>query len=187
VNRSAVARIAGIAAQVVRTDQFGAPTYEIIVPDDAVTAVWDRLAAAGAAPSGQTAFDAYRIGSGIGMPGTDFDDRANPLEAGLLPLIDFVKGCYVGQEVIARLVTYDKVQRQFVRLSSDGELRTIDELIVDGRSVGRITSVSTVPGETGTIALAYLRNEHATNGAVVSTGAGVAAVVKQITALEAAL
>ena len=59
-----------------------------------------------------------RIEAGIPGPEAELNDRVNPLEAGLEEFVSFTKGCYVGQEVIARLDTYDKVQRRLVHLDA---------------------------------------------------------------------
>ena len=86
-------------------------------------------------------YEEYRVLHGI--PGFlhELSTSYNPLEAGLLPLVSFTKGCYIGQEVVARLDTYKKVQRRLVRLKIEELPEELPEKIYcDGRECGSITS-----------------------------------------------
>ena len=69
----------------------------------------------------------------------------NPLEAGLKEFVSFTKGCYVGQEVVARLDTYDKVQKRLVGLQWDADSAPERgaKLVLDGKQVGVVTSAAT--------------------------------------------
>ena len=84
-------------------------------------------------------FENIRISLGFPKFGTELTEEFNPLEAGLIDHISFNKGCYIGQEVVARLNTYDKVQRKLVKLSWDGLLEG-NEIFSGGKVVGVITS-----------------------------------------------
>tara|TARA_Y100000817_G_scaffold76724_1_gene59051 strand:+ start:492 stop:1385 length:894 start_codon:yes stop_codon:yes gene_type:complete len=84
-------------------------------------------------------FENIRISLGYPKFGTELTEEFNPLEALLINHISFNKGCYIGQEVVARLNTYDKVQRQMVKLSSDTKLQ-LGDLKFRGNIVGKITS-----------------------------------------------
>jgi folate-binding protein YgfZ len=96
----------------------------------------------------------WRIESGIPRWGREIDDRILPAEAGLDEThISFSKGCYPGQEPIARQRHRGKVNRKLRVLEIDGEAEPGDALSLDGKNVGRITSA--VPG----VALAYVRVE----------------------------
>ena len=96
-------------------------------------------------------------------------DDFNPLEAGLIGCIDFAKGCYIGQEVIARLDTYRKVQKYLVKLAFDPGVSVTQgtTLIQEGRAVGRVTSAASIPTTGDTVALAYVRAKNAVPGAVL--------------------
>ena len=85
-------------------------------------------------------FENIRISLGYPKFGTELTEEFNPLEALLIDHISFNKGCYIGQEVVARLNTYDKVQRQMVKLSGETELQ-LGDLKFQGNVVGKITSV----------------------------------------------
>ena len=87
-------------------------------------------------------YNHLRIDAGEPAYGSELTEEFNPLEAGLLPYISFNKGCYIGQEVVARLNTYDKVQRKLVKFkwdSVDYELsgKAIED---EDRVVGVMTS-----------------------------------------------
>jgi tRNA-modifying protein YgfZ len=96
----------------------------------------------------------WRIESGIPRWGREIDDRILPAEAGLDEThVSFSKGCYPGQEPIARQRYRGKVNRKLRVLEIEGDAAPGDELLLDGKKVGRITS--TVPG----VALGYVRVE----------------------------
>ncbi len=84
-------------------------------------------------------FENLRISLGYPKFGNELTEDFNPLEALLIDHISFNKGCYIGQEVVARLNTYDKVQRQLVQISSNHPL-SIGEIEFEGKTVGIITS-----------------------------------------------
>jgi len=103
---------------------------------------------------GEEELERWRIESGIPRWGHEIDDRILPAEAGLDEThISFSKGCYPGQEPIARQRHRGKVNRKLRVLEIDGEAARGDELLLDGKKIGRITSA--VPG----LALGYVRVE----------------------------
>ena len=99
-------------------------------------------------------FERWRIEAGIPRWGAELDDGVLPAEAGLERThVSFSKGCYPGQEPIARQHYRGKVNRRLRILDVEGDAAPGDELTLDGKTVGRITSA--VPG----VALGYLRTE----------------------------
>jgi tRNA-modifying protein YgfZ len=103
---------------------------------------------------GDEELERWRIESGIPQWGSEIDERILPAEAGLDEThISFSKGCYPGQEPIARQRYRGKVNRKLRVLDVEGEAEPGDELQLDGKTVGRITSA--VKG----VALAYVRVE----------------------------
>jgi len=145
----------------------GHPAVLLLVPEAAVEAAFDDLLAAGAVAVGQTAFESLRIASGLPEPFHELTEERNPLEAGLRSAVCFTKGCYVGQEVIARLNTYDKVSRRLVhlRLAGGEPARPGDELLHEGRAVGTISSVDASPDVEACAALGFVKRAHARSGA----------------------
>lgn len=104
-------------------------------------------------------YEMERILSGMGAFQKEINDAFNPLEAGLLHLIDFKKGCYIGQEVIARLDSYNKVQKRLMGFASNDHIPEGSVLIQETKEIGLVTSM--YHSDSGTIGLAYIRSEYA--------------------------
>lgn len=119
-----------------------------------------------------SAWEHLRIEQGRPMPGHELTDDYNPLEAGLWHTISFNKGCYIGQETIARLDTYNGVKQQLwgIQLSEPVEAGTV--VTLDDAKVGVVTSVS------DRIGLAYIRTKAGGAGLRVQAGAASAEVVE---------
>lgn len=154
---------------------LGWPGYTLFGPMAHAAEVWQRCGQAGAFPAGEQLWERWRIQQGRPMPGTELTDEVNPLEAGLWHTLSFDKGCYIGQETIARLNTYRGVKQQLwgLRLSqwaAPGEILYRDE-----EKVGRLTSV--VETEAGVLGLGYLRTKAGGEGLTVTVGAAKAQVV----------
>ena len=99
-----------------------------------------------------------RITAGTPAWGKEIDDRVLPAEAGLTErAVSFTKGCYPGQEPIARLHYRGHANRGLRVLALDGLPELESELVYEGKTVGRITSAAA--GENGAVALAYVRRE----------------------------
>lgn len=115
---------------------------------------------------GETAYDIYRVEQGIPAAPNEINDDYNPNEAGLLEYIDFKKGCYIGQEVIARLDTYDKVQRSVkgVVFNDEAGQEQYSLFNGDGNESGKVTSVVYSFSCKKNIGLGYIRNTHLQNG-----------------------
>ena len=118
---------------------------------------------------GETAYEKFRIEKGIPKAPNEINDLYNPYETGLIDEVNFTKGCYIGQEVIARLDTYDKVQRTLCGVFINSEEIPKDNLFLhDGnREVGNITSVTFSPSLKANIGMAYIKKEFNENGKTV--------------------
>jgi len=106
-------------------------------------------------------YEVKRIEYGIPAFGKEMSDLTNPLECGLNQYISFTKGCYIGQEVIARLDTYDKISKHMIGVKSDIAIpmtETIGEIkiTVDNKECGFVTS-SAVSNEFGNIGLGFVK------------------------------
>ena len=142
------------------------PRYWLITGPDAAGGLWRHLTEHGAAPVGATAMDSVRVNFGVPEYGPELGEPYNPLEAGLIGSVDFAKGCYIGQEVIARLDSYKKVQKYLVSLRfADASVSPGDTLLQDGKSVGQVTSVAPMPSESALNGLGYVKAAAATPGA----------------------
>ena len=154
----------GLKGWMVRMDVGEFPGFQVLVENGDKQALLEKLSAHGATSVDREAWEAFRIRSGAPVYGKELGESRNPLEAGLIGAIDFTKGCYIGQEVIARLDTYEKVQRALVSLRVGGSWEEGDVLKVDGRRVGEITSLATVSGDGDGVGLGYVRLPEATVG-----------------------
>ncbi len=152
----AEARVDEVPATVFRSDFLGRSEFDFIV------ALTEGPALAGILESRAgyaypAALEPLRIERGIPAFGSELNEDRNPLEAGLVESISFNKGCYVGQEVVARLNTYDKVQRRLAILAwQDGTVAPGDEVFASSEQVGIVTSVSAHPRD-GSVGLAYVK------------------------------
>ncbi|MGF1570112.1 MAG: YgfZ/GcvT domain-containing protein [Nodosilinea sp.] len=144
------------------------PGYTLLVPRAEAEGLRQRLTTAGAIPAGKNLWQQLRISQGRPAPGAELTEDYNPLESGLWQAISFDKGCYIGQETIARLNTYQGVKQQLwgLRLSAAVEPGTPIEL--DNVKIGLITSVATTPP--GILALGYIRTRAGGAGLAVTAG-----------------
>ena len=154
------------------------PGLRTFGPPAAVEALWQCLAAAGARPIGAATWEILRVEQGLPLLGRELTQNYNPWEAGLGRAIHLDKGCYIGQEVIARLDTYDKIKQHLVglRLSATELPPTGQPLRAGARQVGLITSAVHSPS-LGPIALAYVRRSACAEGTALDAGGAPATVV----------
>lgn len=104
---------------------------------------------------GSTDLETYRIIKGIPRWGAELTENHNPLEAGLNSLISWTKGCYVGQEVIARLDTYKRVQQHLVTCVLSGSWMKLSRIYLGQIEVGGLTSIAQYDDKT--YAIGYVR------------------------------
>lgn len=131
------------------------PSYLILAPSEAGETLEENLAERGAIRLSNEQVELLRIEAGI--PGTmELTPDYTPYELGLGDWVSETKGCYTGQEVLARQVTYDKITRQLVQLSAESPFAQAREVFADDKVVGRITSVTLSPNF-GPLALAVVK------------------------------
>jgi aminomethyltransferase len=111
------AAISGAAVALLRGGPLEPAAWIVVAPVDAVDAI--RQAFAGLPALDPQTVEVLRVEAGLPLWGRELNDDVTPLETGLLPAINFNKGCYTGQEVIARQTNYDKVTRNLVGLELD--------------------------------------------------------------------
>ncbi len=159
--------IAGRAVRVIRTAD--PPGVDVLCAAADREVVQSALVEAGAQAVSEAAAEIVRVEHGRPRYGVDLDDTVIPQEAGLNErAVSFTKGCYVGQETVARLHYKGKPNRHLRGLRLSGPARSGEELGLGGRPVGRLGSVVLSPA-LGPIALALVRRE-AEPGAIVSVG-----------------
>jgi len=136
-------------------------------------------------------YETLRIESGIPKYGVDMDETTIVPELGLDGLISYNKGCYIGQEIIARIHFRGHVAKRLTGLVINGDLglaadaggtpavQSMELLSPDGKPAGRITSATSSPKLEKTIALAYVRYDYLADGTELMVGE-VSAIVKDL-------
>jgi tRNA-modifying protein YgfZ len=175
------AAFGGDAAIVTRISDPGESGYDVYVDRGRRDALVAALRTVVPAELDETSAEAIRIEAGIPRFGVDMNEQTIPLEAGIESrAISFDKGCYVGQEMIARILHrgLGRVVRKLVGLTFDAaEPPSAGALVqADGREIGRVTSSTWSPALDRPIALAYVHRDFATAGTSVSIGVTPGAV-----------
>jgi folate-binding protein YgfZ len=178
---SAMAPVGGYEVTVCRTDRLKTASFDLHFPGSIREAVESALRNAGAVPvSGATA-EALRIEAGEPRHGAEMDESLLPPEIPALVsrAISYTKGCYVGQETIARIKTYGHVNRELRGLlpSGDEVPEPGTELTAEGKKVGSITSSCLSPAFGVPIALGFVKRQHFEPGTVLTFEGGTAKVV----------
>ena len=153
------------------------PCVHVIGPDARRGEIVTRLRDAGAAPISIDGYEAIRIESGIPAHPGELSDERNPWEARLDGSISLLKGCYIGQEVVARLDTYKKVHRALARfeLARDAPLPAADriELSVAGRKAGYVSGLAALPGSELLVGIGYVAGDLVDGDAELGYDGGV--------------
>jgi folate-binding protein YgfZ len=168
------AEIDGVGVRLVVTD-LG---VDVLCDAPQTERVAAALRARGAVAVSEAAAEALRVETGRPRYGIDLDDSVIPQEAGLNErAVSFTKGCYVGQETVARLHYRGKPNRRLLGLRLSGAASPGDELRLGDRAVGRLGTVAVSP-RLGPIALALVRREAGPGDTLaVGDGATTAQVV----------
>ena len=133
--------------------------YALWSAGSTLTREWEGLSRAGVRPVGRDAMEVLRIEAGIPGFGTDMGEDTLALEVAPESAISFTKGCYVGQEIVARGTYVGQVRRKLLGLRVDGDVVPAhgDRVSKDGHEVGRVTSAAWSPTVGRVIALGILR------------------------------
>lgn len=171
---------------------LGGPGFDVYCAAERVTDVAARLFASGAHDITADAWDTLRIEAGLPLFGVDMDTDTIPLEAGLeASAISQTKGCYVGQEVVIRILHRGggRVVRRLVAWTADAESGE-DVLVpgfgtpvsVDGKDIGRVTSAAWSPTLRRVVGFGYAHRDHTEPGTKLTIGAepAVAATVSSL-------
>jgi tRNA-modifying protein YgfZ len=168
--RSVKTSLQGEPVVVARIDQLGVPGFVVYLSPTLAPPLEAALREAGAAPVGQEAIEVLRIEARYPLFGVDMTDDTIPLEAGIeARAISFSKGCYVGQEVIIRVLHrgHGRVARRLVGLQVEGAPPAAgDRVFAADREIGFVTSAAESP-RLGAIALGYLHRDFVDPGTTV--------------------
>lgn len=154
------------SALMIKINRTGEAGYDIYVDKSKGAGVWSDMIngplTGGLTPFGLEAMEILRIEAGIPVLGKDMDENTIPIEAGLWKALDFEKGCYIGQEVIARIKWRGRVNRHLSGFKVDGLTEVPEpgsEVFMDDKKVGRLTSCVYSPTLNEVIAIGYIRRE----------------------------
>lgn len=177
-HRAAV--VGGIEVTLLGEGRLGLPGYSLWTAEEGLEAVWRRLLEGeGIEPVGLEALEQLRIERGIPRFGREFGPETFPQEAGLDGAVSYEKGCYLGQEVIARIHYRGGVQRQLVQLVGEGERLpdTGTRLVLEDEEVGELTSRSPRLTESGWVGLAVVKLKASAPGSILARPVGETAQV----------
>ena len=160
---------------ILRTSDAGEPGFDIIVPANQLSALTDALRAAGAVDLDEQSSEALRIEGGIPRFHRDMDEETIPLEAGIESrAISLTKGCYVGQEVIIRVLHrgHGRVAKKLVGILFEGDVVPASHTAAQAgdKDIGRVTSSVLSPALHRPIALAYVHRDFLAPGTRVLAG-----------------
>jgi tRNA-modifying protein YgfZ len=156
--------IDGIPVRIVADSGLGLPGYTFFIDPVAASQIWQKLVTLGAIPGGEECWEELRIRQGRPAVDRELTTDYNPLEVGLWQTISFTKGCYIGQETIARLNTYKGVKQYLWGIELEGFAAIGSDLILDETKVGTLTSCS------GQYGLVYLKSKAGGVGLQVQVG-----------------
>jgi folate-binding protein YgfZ len=171
---------------VIRDSSTAEDGFDLFVRASGAISLWDALTAAGARAVGSDALDVLRVEAGVARYGLDVDETNVVLEAVPDDAVSFTKGCYIGQEIIARIHWRGHVAKKMTGLVFDdqGEPARDDKIqSVDGKEIGRITSVTFSPRLNRVIALAYVKYDYLAPGTEVRVRSGEADIAARVAAL----
>jgi folate-binding protein YgfZ len=177
--------LAGCAVYLRRTDLIGPDSWLLACARSDVESLRSALANAGAVPADFDAFEMARLEAGTPLYGRDITEKNLPQEVNRdTRAISFTKGCYLGQETVARIDALGHVNRVLVGLRFSGqeipdagtELHATDAQ-EGGSAIGSVTSAAWSPRLNNALALGYVRRGHTQAGARLASSAGPAEVV----------
>jgi aminomethyltransferase len=167
--------IDGHQAMLMRTEETGETDIEILVPADGLASAWDRLWAAGVSmglkPFGTETREMLRLEAGLPRVGTELTEEIVPPEANLEgKAFSLSKGCYPGQEVVARMDTYGSVRRRMVALVLHDPVLPSKgaKLFSGGREIGWVSSAAHSPSFGCSIGLGFALRDFASPGTTLT-------------------
>jgi aminomethyltransferase len=173
-------RVDGVDLLVARIPVAGSPGFLVDAGPEAAPAWWKRIRGAGARAAGVVAREILRVEAGQALYGEDVDENVYPQEARLEAAFSLTKGCFIGQEVVAKIDTYGGLNKRLVglRISHSDPVARGTRLVLDEegerRELGVITSWAySFALDTG-LALGYAKRRHQKPGTIFLLGEGAA-------------
>jgi folate-binding protein YgfZ len=173
--------MAGTGVRVQRASEVRGDGFVLHVPAAQAAAVWDALVTAGARPCGMEALEGRRVEVGVPRIGLDMGEKTLALEVPVEDAISATKGCFLGQEVVARGTARGHVNRRLVPLLLTGPAPASGApLVRDGKDVGHLTTVAQAFGAGTIAALGFVRREHWEPGTELAVRGGHAVTVARV-------
>lgn len=163
---------------IIARDRTGQSGYDIILPVLEAEPVWHGFLLNGGEiglnPVGSEALEILRLEAGYPKYAADIDENTIVLEAGFKDALNFTKGCYLGQEVVARATHIGRVNKQLVGLEVDTKTSILprSKLMNDGKEAGFVTSAAFSPGLGKVACLGYANREFVKEGTKLSVQSG---------------
>ena len=171
---------------VLRATHTGEDGFDLIVESDQAAGLWSALQNAGARPVGYDALEMLRIEAGQPRYGADMDETSVVTEAPLDDAVSFTKGCYIGQEIIARIKYRGHVAKKLagIRFTRAAKVEVGSAIkSADGKDIGRVTSATYSPHLGHTIAMGYLKYDYLAPETSVAVVSGNEELPGQVTEL----
>jgi aminomethyltransferase len=149
------AEISGATVYLHRTDPIAGQGYFVMCHEADKDAISQHLLAVGFAFATEGDFEILRIESGLKRFGHELTQEYIPLEADLWNDVSFSKGCYIGQEIIARMESRGRLAKRLVKLYPAEPVEPGSEIMADGKKVGSVTSAAVGPN--GPVALGFVK------------------------------
>jgi aminomethyltransferase len=162
------AEIGGSTAYLHRTDPINGFGYYIMCEGAQKNELQQFLEQTSLVSIRAEAFDLLRIEAGLPRLGYELTDAYIPLEANLWDDVSFSKGCYIGQEIIARMESRGKLAKRLLKLAPDDQVEIGATISGGGKNVGTVTSAALGPG--GPLALGYVKTSALENEADLMVG-----------------
>jgi glycine cleavage system T protein len=168
---------------VLRATHTGEDGFDIVIEANQAQKLWDALVNAGARPVGYDALNMLRIEAGQPRYGIDMDESNVVTETNLDDAVSYTKGCYIGQEIIARIKYRGHVAKKLMgvifagagKLYKDAKIKALDD-----KEIGRLTSMTFSPYLGRTIALAYVKYDYLAPGTKVKVTSAAEEIDAQI-------
>ena len=157
----------GTEVTVVRAAHTSAKGFDLIVRRADARRLWQALVDAGATPVGESAYEILRIEAAVPRYGLDMDETNVVTETNLDDAVSYTKGCYIGQEIIARIKYRGHVAKKLTGLSFADKVEIASGDVIkslDDKDIGRITSATYSPQLKRTIALGYVKYDYLAAG-----------------------
>jgi aminomethyltransferase len=160
----------GTEVTAVRATHTAAKAFDLFVRRADASRLWQTLVDAGATPVGESTYEVLRIEAAVQRYGVDMDETNVVTETNLDDAVSYTKGCYIGQEIIARIKYRGHVAKKLMGLTFADKVKIASGDVIkslDDKDIGRITSATYSPQLKRTIALGYVKYDYLAVGTSV--------------------